>query len=404
LILDGLGDEPSPALDGRTPLAAAHTPTLRRLASSGGQGQVSTADDGAVPHTDDGIMALLGAREATGRHGRGLYEALGQGVPIAPGSVMLRGNLATVDADGSIIDRRAGRIREGVNELLSELSEVPLSGGLVGRIIPGHEHRVLVMLVGSGLSEQVSDTDPGELLAGARGSAPVPLDQTPEAARTAEALRELLRIARKKLNAHPINQARLAKGLPQASAVLTRGAARAPLIRAGGRRAGVMIAGCRTALGVARYVGLRTHHTPDMTGNLDTNLTGKFESAGELLREHDLVVMHIKGTDVAAHDLKPLEKRDFIESVDRALALFLSRRLELSGKLRVVVAADHGTSSITGNHLPDPVPLLLSTWQADDEDEEDFDERSCARGALGVLQSGDLADLLGIDHRSAASI
>jgi 2,3-bisphosphoglycerate-independent phosphoglycerate mutase len=48
--------------------------------------------------------------------------------------------------------------------------------------------------------------------------------------------------------------------------------------------------------------------------------------------------------------------------------------------------------------------LLLSTWQADDEDEEDFDERSCARGALGVLQSGDLADLLGIDHRSAASI
>ena len=114
------------------------------------------------------------------------------------------------------------------------------------------------------------------------------------------------------------------------------------------------------------------------------------------MEENDFVVVHIKGTDVAAHDRRPLEKRDFIERVDRALGEFLHSHPALSGRLRVVVSADHGTSSLTGNHLPDPVPLLLATWQADVEDEEDFDEISTSDGALGLLECGDLAELLGL--------
>lgn len=397
LILDGLGDEPNPALDGMTPLSAARTPTLRRLAASGGQGRVSTATASSqTPSTDDGIMALLGARADAGKYGRGWFEALGLGLPVHPDAVLFRGNLATVDDDGAILDRRAGRIRDGVRDLLADLQNVQLEGGIVGRIYPGHEHRVLVMLLGSGLSPRVSDTDPGGRAPVERVRPPRALDDSPEAARTVEALRELLAIAGERLKRHPVSRSRLAKGLPPVNAILTRGAARPPALRPERRYIGAMVAGCNTALGVARYVGLKTARSISMTGNLDTDLSAKFKAAGELLDEHDLVVVHIKGTDVAAHDRRPLEKRDFIERVDTALGEFLASRKDMSGQLRIVVSADHGTSSLTGNHLSDPVPLLLATWQADVEDEEDFDEASTADGALGVLESGDLVELLGL--------
>ncbi len=397
LILDGLGDEPNPALGGKTPLAAAHTPVLRRLAASGGQGQVlTTEDDVDAPATDHGMLALLGGQREWKLLRRGAFEALGQGLPIPPEAVLVRGNLATAEPDGSITDRRVGRIREGVNDLLADLREVELSGGIVGRIVPSHEHRVLVMLIGSGLSPAVSDTDPGDRVAVQRISRPRPLDDTPEAGRTADALQELLTIAATKLAAHPINAERLAQGRLPANAVITRGAASAPKLLHKVNWLGAMVAGCHTALGVARYVGLKTANSVKMTGNLDTDLDAKFEAAGELLDETDFVVVHIKGTDVAGHDRRPLEKRDFISAVDVALGKFLAERPELSGNLRVVVSADHATSSISGTHLPDPVPLLLATYKADNEDEADFDEESSGRGALGVMTSRELAELLGL--------
>jgi len=131
-----------------------------------------------------------------------------------------------------------------------------------------------------------------------------------------------------------------------------------------------------------------------MTGNLDTDLDEKFRVAGELLAERRFVVVHIKGTDIAAHDRKPLEKRDFIEAVDEALGVFLAENPEVSAGLRLVVSADHGTSSITGNHLPDPVPVLLGTWDPEEDETVAFDETSAAEGALGLLAPGELAEIL----------
>jgi 2,3-bisphosphoglycerate-independent phosphoglycerate mutase len=406
LILDGLGDEPNAALGGRTPLSAARPRYLRRLAASGGQGQVRTARPGVdIPGTDDGIMALLGASGQVGKVGRGLFEALGRGLPIPPGSVVLRGNLATAEVDGALIDRRAGRIRAGVEELLSDLRNVPLAHGISGRIYPGHEHRVLVVLSGPGLSAAVSDSDPGGRATVQRILEPHPLDASPEAGRTAEALRELLAVAARRLREHPHNRERIAQGLLAANSVITRGAAAAPERRPPGEWLGAMVTGCNTALGVARYLGMKTASSLRMTGNLDTDIDAKLEAASSLLEDQEFVVVHIKGTDVAAHDKRPLEKRDFISAIDAALGRFLEARPAYSGHLRVVVSADHGTSSTTGNHLATPVPLLLATWQAESDEQSDFDEESSARGALGVLQSGELGELLGLrDVEPATSL
>ena len=100
--------------------------------------------------------------------------------------------------------------------------------------------------------------------------------------------------------------------------------------------------------------------------------------------------MHLKGTDVAAHDRRPIEKCRFIEKIDGELGRFL----ETAGKIRVVLSADHGTSSKSGNHLPNPVPVLFSEWNGTTDIELDFNEQSSAQGQLGLLEPEELYDMV----------
>ena len=122
-------------------------------------------------------------------------------------------------------------------------------------------------------------------------------------------------------------------------------------------------------------------------------MDAKFNAAADLLSQREFVAIHIKGTDIAAHDKRPLEKRDFISRIDAALGRFLQEQPEVSQGLRIVVSADHGTSSISGNHIADPVPLLVATWGGQGE-AATFDEDNAALGALGLLHPGELNDVL----------
>ncbi len=393
LVLDGLSDEPNPALGGLTPLAAARPLWLRTLAGNGGQGRVRTAFGNHVPETDEGLFALLGGPTRPPKLGRGMVEALGRGVILPRGSVVFRGNLATLGDDGEIHDRRAGRIREGVADLLAGLRDVDLKGGAHGQILPGHEHRVVVVIRGPGLSAAIADTDPGSEALLPRVLKVKATDSKKESLHTAELLDELLTVARKHLRRHPVNAARVAQGLPPADGILVRGATSADALPHEGveRTNCALIASCPTALGTGRLCGFHVATSSRMTGNLDTDIDLKFTAAKALLADHDTVAIHIKGTDVAAHDRRPLEKRDFLLAVDAALGRFL--QLWPDEPLRVVVSADHGTSSRTGNHLPDPVPLLLAHWEGPGE-QADFTEESAMSGALGLLAPGDLRSLL----------
>ncbi|HHO49354.1 MAG TPA: 2,3-bisphosphoglycerate-independent phosphoglycerate mutase [Deltaproteobacteria bacterium] len=398
LILDGMSDEPSGALGGLTPLTAAPTPTLDRLAGIGGQGQILTAVDGNLPHTDEGLWALLSPERLGQRLGRGLFEAAGRGISLPRDGILFRGNLATCAPSSlAILDRRAGRINAGVRDLIAGLEDVPLSGGIRGRLYEGHEHRVVVVLVGPGLSAAVADTDPGSAAPTQQVIRPRPLDDTPEAARTAAALRELLKLVNDHLTDHPLNTERVAAGLPPANTVLTRGAASTAEIPRPVHRPehAAMVASCPTALGVARLLGMHAVTSANMTGNLDTDIHGKLATAGQMLQSHPLVCVHLKGTDVAAHDRRPIAKRDFIARFDQALGELLESNPELQADLRVVITADHGTSSSTGDHLVDPVPLLLAhLHEGVDAGTATFDEISAEQGALGLLHPGELAALL----------
>lgn len=395
LLLDGLADEPCDELDGLTPLAAAHTPTLDLLAGAGGQGQLdTTSSSGRPPSTASAMLRLLGGLTDGTSVGRGVIEALGRGLTTHQDAIYLRGNLATVAPDGRIIDRRAGRIRDGVDQLLRPLQHVELPGHITGSVTAALEHRVVVTLRGPGLSPAIANTDPGDGVDDPHVQPVGVREDSADAARTAEALAQLLQLARTHLEGHPLNEDREARGLLPANAVITRGAgspaALHRLVQL--RRPGTVVASCPTTRGVGRAIGMETVTTARMTGNLDTDLDEKLREATRALEDRELVVVHIKGTDIAAHDRHPEAKRDFITDIDAALGRFLVDGGAPEG-LRVVVTADHGTSSRTGHHLADPVPLLLARWDPEAEPAE-FDESTCREGALGLLPANELADLL----------
>lgn len=386
LIIDGLPDRPVRELGNRTPLQAADTPTLDRLAKEGQSGLADPVSPGVVPDTAAGTLALFGQSPQALK--RGPVEALGAGLMLSANDVALRGNFATLDETGRVIDRRAGRIREEAEELTRAIDRLTLPKHIANdvdvRVKAGTEHRLAVVLRGDGLSAEVEGSDPGEGALPSEPLAPRPRDPHNERAiRTAQILAMFEAAAREVLVSHPMNEERIRRGLQPANVILTRGAGRIhrliPLEEAGLPLRLACISGDRTILGIASWLGARTISRAEMTANLDTDLDAKFDAALQALRRNDLVIVHVKGADIAAHDRRPELKAEFLEAVDAALGRLIEAH---SGNLRVAVASDHATLSESGQHAADPLPVLLWGKGIVADDVESFDEQAAAGGSL----------------------
>src|SRR3989304_6472258 len=104
--LDGLPVEPGAP----TELEAAQTPNMDRLAAEGPLGQITPVAPGITPGSGPAHLALFGYDPLIFVVGRGVLEATGVGLRVNKGDVAARGNFCTVDGQGLISDRRAGRI------------------------------------------------------------------------------------------------------------------------------------------------------------------------------------------------------------------------------------------------------------------------------------------------------
>jgi 2,3-bisphosphoglycerate-independent phosphoglycerate mutase len=358
LIIDGLGDLPVAALGGLTPLEAARTGNLDRLAAAGEFGLVDPILPGEVPNTDSGVGLLLGlAPEQAARLKRGPVEAAGAGRPLRAGEIAVRANFATLQqtADGLVVkDRRAGRITCGTRELAAAVNGLHLGAGLRAEFRSTDQHRGVLILSGPALDPAVSDTDPGD------SDGPGYLRRCealrPAAAHTAAGIDEFLQLAHQTLRGHAVNLRREAAGQPPANGIITRGAGAwfrpdNVLLELGLRVA--VVTGCNTVLGLARLFDFDTLTEPGFTAAVDTDLEGKVAAALRALASHDIVYVHVKGPDLCAHDRLPLAKREFLERLDLALTPLL-----VAGVI-VALTSDHTTDSNSGWHTADPVPSLI---------------------------------------------
>lgn len=382
LIIDGLGDLPTPELDGKTPLEAAYTPLLDQLAGAGKYGLLDPLAPGEIPHTHSGTGMLMGLLpEQAERLSRGPVEAAGAGRVLAPGDIAIRTNFATIeDRHGKLLvtDRRAGRITAGTDELAASLTDVDLGDGIRASLLSTDQHRGVLVLSGPGLNAAISDTDPRESTMPTILEACRPL--IPEAELTADKINRFINEAHRRLVDHPVNIARARDGKPRASGIITRGAGAQCSIDNALRDLGIktaIVSGCNTVLGVGRIFGFKTITDPRFTATVETDLNAKILAVETALRDHDMVFIHVKAPDICSHDQQPLAKRDFLQRLDKALKPLLG-----SG-LIIAVAADHSTNSNTGFHTADPVPSLISQPDADQSAVPvNFGETACAQGNM----------------------
>jgi 2,3-bisphosphoglycerate-independent phosphoglycerate mutase len=385
LVCDGLGDRPVPELDHKTPLEAARTPNLDRLAERGISGLMHTLGRGLTPGSDTSHLNLLGYDYREFYSGRGTIEVAGLGMELRHGDVALRGNMATVDADLKIVDRRAGRITD--TSPFTRLVDGIEIAGVTFMVRPGTAHRAGIIMRGEGLSAAITDNDPHE--PGLKVWEVKPRDKTPEAQRTADVLNKFLARAHEILNASDANKKRVAEGQPAANYLLVRGAGfyrHVPPFadRYFGLKA-CCIAGGGLYKGIGAYTGMTLLEVPGATALPDTDIRAKFTRARKALSEFDFVFVHVKAADSLGEDGNWKGKRDFIERIDAAAELLLD-----IPDAMLAVTADHSTPCALCKHSADPVPVMIVGDGVRVDSVKQYNERAVLSGGLGRMVGTDL--------------
>ncbi|MBI4540209.1 MAG: 2,3-bisphosphoglycerate-independent phosphoglycerate mutase [Gemmatimonadetes bacterium] len=367
--MDGVGGLPHPET-GRTELECASTPNLDGLAVRSSLGMMIPVKPGISPGSGPGHLALFGYDPVRFRIGRGVLSALGVGLELEPGDVAARLNLATVDADGRITDRRAGRPsdeegRRVVAKLAAAL-EAPEGVDVVLR--HEKEHRAVLVLRGVGLSPRVGDTDPQ------RTNVP-PLEPetlAPEAERTAALVGALLRRARE-----------LLADETAANAVLARGFAAYERYPAFEERFGLRaraIARYPMYQGVARLVGMTAEPPPKSDEGVAAALAERYGA-------FEFHFLHFKYTDSRGEDGDFDAKVAAIEAVDRLIPRVMAVAPDV-----LIVTGDHSTPSRYRAHSWHAVPVLIaSPWTRPSA--ATFGETACRGGDLGIFEACHLMTL-----------
>lgn len=368
LIGDGMGDVPQEGLGGQTPLEAAATPTLDRLAPASELLLVHTVPDGFPPGSDVANLSLLGYEPQEVYSGRAPLEAASLGVQLGPEDTAFRCNLVQVDqARGSLImaDYSAGHISSSeAKELIEALNKD--CGNAQFSLYPGVSYRHLLVLH-TPVPPQFSTVPPHD-----HSGQDVSTFFT--AYQQVDALKQLYACGPSILTNHPVNQKRRANGKAEANFFWLWGEGKRPSMSTLQEQYGLqggMISAVDLLKGIGVLSGLEVIDVPGATGYLDTNYAGKAQAALKVLAEKDFVAVHVEAPDECGHQgLLPEKMRavaDFDSQIVRPIVEEMERRQE---PFRLVVTMDHYTPLHLRTHVDWPVPMLL------------FDSRNRSTGGL----------------------
>lgn len=344
---DGASDEPQSALGGRTPLAAAHTPNLDRLAREGACFRVQSIPDELPPGSDVGNMSLLGYDPRSYYTGRSPIEAAALGIQLEPGEVAIRCNLVHTAGEGDarvMVDFSAGHIdtdtaRELITAIAARIEDA--------RLIPGVSYRHVL----------IARLDTTEL----KTVPPHDIQDQPVApylpqGSGAESLRRWMDVARDVLRDHPITAARRAAGELEANDIWLWGQGGAvtlpPFHERHGWR-GAMITAVDLLRGLATLTGMEILDVPGATGFIDTNYAGK--AAAALAADVDFVFLHLEAPDESSHIGRLDYKLEALERFDAEIVGPIVAHVETHGGV-VLVSPDHPTLLRTKTHARADVP------------------------------------------------
>lgn len=373
LVMDGLGGLPHPELK-KTELEVARHDYLDQLASKSDCGLHDPVAAGITPGSGPAHLGIFGYDPLEYEIGRGLLDSLGVEFEFSRNDLAARGNFATINSEGIITDRRAGRISTEINIKLCKMLNGVEIDGIKVFVIPVKEHRFAVVFrplqSEKKLFDNLSDSDPQK-----EGLKPLLVTALVDKAQyTANIVNRFIELANEKLkDQHPANSI-LLRGfsnmitLPSFSDVYKLNA--------------VCIAVYPMYKGLSRLVGM------DVVKGCE-DLRSEFDALKLNFTKYDFFFIHIKATDSAGEDSDFVRKVKVIEELD----LYVPELLSLNPDV-VVVTGDHSTPATYGAHSWHPVPLLIySKYARYNIDIKRFTERECLKGSLGRISSQSILPL-----------
>jgi len=393
LLLDGLGDRSYRELDFKTPLQAAKTPVLDRVAVESANGLYHAACIGQALPSENAHFIMFGY-DIKEFPGRGALEALGAGIELQNKDVAVLSHFAGITESEKILVLEQGKpvISDGeTREFVNVVREFE-TGGVRIRFHPTGGIRGIITLHGS-VSPFITDSDPFV------NNRPLiniqPWDgygDDPATANTAVALKKYLIHVYHKLQMHPINQARIKNGKVPINSLVTQRAGQLKNVTPFADRYGLRALSMASGMmywGLGRYIGLDIKKVTD-TENPGNDLAERIQMAYEYLNDYDFIHVHTKTPDEAAHMKNPLAKKSVIESLDQGIGKVIQPLLE-DPELLFIVTADHSTpSSGPLIHSGESVPIMFHGSGVRRDRVRQFDEVSAVSGALGTLRGKEL--------------
>ena len=406
VLLDGVGDLPHPDLDGKTPLEAANTPTLDKIASNGTIGEVISVGKGIAPESDIAVFNMLGYKfEHADYAGRGVIEAIGVGIDFKDGDLALRGNYSTLNEEDVIIDRRAGRQieKEDADGIAKELEEkikfsIPDTKLVVAHTI-GHRVTVRIRTPYQKLSSRITNTDPAYSNIGGMGVAKavgdflkiekcLPLEDFEDAKLTSNLVNEFSEQSIKIMRESKINKKRQEQNKKQLSCILLRDAGNkypdvAPINEKHGMKFSCIV-DMPVELGISEVLKMKAFEAGGLT-----DYEEKAKVAAKAMETQNAIYVHLKGPDEFGHDGDAIGKMKNIEEIDQRFFKTLVENID-SSKVAIIISADHSTPCINKGHSDDPVPVVVSADFIKNDGTTRMTEKQAKEGSIGLLQGAEV--------------
>jgi 2,3-bisphosphoglycerate-independent phosphoglycerate mutase len=406
VLLDGVGDLPHPDLDGKTPLEAADTPTLDKIASNGSIGEVISVGKGIAPESDIAVFNMLGYKfNYTEYVGRGVIEAIGIGIDFKDGDLALRGNYSTLNDEGVIIDRRAGRHieKEDTCGIAKEIEEKikfshPDTSVVVSPTI-GHRVTVRIRVNSQKLSARITNTDPAYSNIGGMGVAKavgdflkiekcLPLEGTEDSKFTANLVNEFSGQTIDIMKESKINKKRQEQNKKQLSCILLRDAGNKypdviPINEKYAMKFSCIV-DMPVELGISEVLKMKAFEAGGLT-----DYEEKARVAAKAMETQNAIYVHLKGPDEFGHDGDAIGKTKNIEEIDQRFFKTLVENID-SSKVTIIISADHSTPCINKGHSDDPVPVLVSGNFIKNDGTTRMTEEQAKKGSIGLLQGAEV--------------
>lgn len=359
MLGDGMADRPVPQLDNKTPLEAADCRTMDFIAQNGELGLTNTLFEGLPTGSDTANLSVLGYDPHKYYTGRSPIEALGLGIPLSDDDTVFRLNLVSISTDGAfedkvMLDHSADKItNEEAYALLDAISERFATPSLIFHRGVSYRHIMIWKNIDYGYTmmppHDILGKTIGEYLPGGKYG---------------EKVLSMMRESYEILMAHPVNKARISRGLRPANCIWLWGEGTRPALSDFRERYGIsgsVVTAVPLIKGLANGVGLRPIDVDGATGDYYTNYKGKADAAISAFKSGDeFVFVHVEAPDECGHDGDFELKVRAIERIDREILAPVKEYLDMCGEeYRILLMPDHATPIEVRTHTIAPIPYAI---------------------------------------------